>query len=143
MVRNTIAPLKLMINPFHATDLFWYPLKISENLCFSNVFRGYQKRSVAWNGLMTSHDYQMRYNGNFKISEQIYFLRSYENTEVKTYLRIKTYHYQFQKKYNPSQNTLELFLSVILVSFHLKWNRTRSLSLQSEYTSYLKSCEMT
>ena len=24
----------------------------------------------------------MRYYGNFKISEQIYFLRSYENTEV-------------------------------------------------------------
>ena len=26
----------------------------------------------------------MRYNGNFKISEQIYFLRSYENTGVLT-----------------------------------------------------------
>ena len=34
------------LNPFHATDLFWYPLKTSENL------RGYQKRSVAWNGLI-------------------------------------------------------------------------------------------
>ena len=40
------------INPFHATDLFWYPLKTSENLWFSDVFRGYQKRSVAWNELM-------------------------------------------------------------------------------------------
>ena len=39
-----------MINPFHATDLFWYPLKTSENQRFSDVFRGYQKRSVAWNG---------------------------------------------------------------------------------------------
>ena len=38
-------------NPFHATDLFWYPLKTSENLWFSDVFRRYQKRSVAWNGL--------------------------------------------------------------------------------------------
>ena len=35
------------------------------------------------------------------------------------------------------------FLSVILVSFHLKWNRTRSLSLQTECTSYLKSCQTT
>ena len=39
------------INPFHATGLFWYPLKTSENLWFSDVFRGYQKRSVVWNGL--------------------------------------------------------------------------------------------
>ena len=39
------------LNPFHATDLFWYPLKILENLWFSDVFRGYQKRSVAWNEL--------------------------------------------------------------------------------------------
>ena len=38
------------VNPFHATDLFWYPLKI-ENQRFSDVFRGYQKRSVALNGL--------------------------------------------------------------------------------------------
>ena len=33
------------LNPFHATDLFWYPLKTSENLWFSDVFRGCQKRS--------------------------------------------------------------------------------------------------
>ena len=42
-----------VINPFHATDLFWYPLKTSENLRFSDVFRGYQKRSVAWNKIIS------------------------------------------------------------------------------------------
>ena len=32
----------------HATDLFWYPLKTSENLVFW-CFQGYQqKRSLAW-----------------------------------------------------------------------------------------------
>ena len=41
-----------VLNPFHATDLFWYPLKTSENQTFSNVSRGYQKRSVARNGLI-------------------------------------------------------------------------------------------
>ena len=40
-----------LFNRFHATDLFWYPLKTSENLWFSAVFRGYQKRLVARNGL--------------------------------------------------------------------------------------------
>ena len=32
-------------------DLFLYSLKTSENLWFSDVFRGYRKRSVAWNEL--------------------------------------------------------------------------------------------
>ena len=39
-----------LINAFHVTDLFLYPLKTSENFWFS-VFRGYRKRPVAWNGL--------------------------------------------------------------------------------------------
>ena len=33
------------VNPFHATGLFWYPLKTSENLCFSDVFRGVSKET--------------------------------------------------------------------------------------------------
>ena len=42
---------KYSINSFHATDPFWYPLKTSENLWFSYVFKRYQKTPVAWNGL--------------------------------------------------------------------------------------------
>ena len=40
------------INPYHATGPFLYSLKTLENLCFSDVFRGYRKRPVACNGLM-------------------------------------------------------------------------------------------
>ena len=43
--------IDFLINPFHATGLFRYPLKTSENQRLSDVFRGYQKRPVAWNGL--------------------------------------------------------------------------------------------
>ena len=39
------------INSFHATGLFLYPLNISENFRFFDVFRGYRKRPVAWNEL--------------------------------------------------------------------------------------------
>ena len=40
---NIFKPLvAVLINPFHATDLFRYPLKT----WLSDVFRGYQKRSV-------------------------------------------------------------------------------------------------
>ena len=42
----------LTFNPFRATGLFLYPLKTSKNLCFSDVFRGYRKRTVPSNGLM-------------------------------------------------------------------------------------------
>ena len=59
---------KRILNPFHATGLFWYPLKTpflyplktSENQRFSDVCRGnrkdmfkvYRKWPVAWNGLV-------------------------------------------------------------------------------------------
>ena len=42
------------INPFIATMIFLYPLKTSENQRFSDVFRGYRKRQVAWNELISS-----------------------------------------------------------------------------------------
>ena len=41
----------LFVNPFHVTGVILYPLKTSENLWFSDIFRGYRKRPVAWNGL--------------------------------------------------------------------------------------------
>ena len=31
-------------NPFHATGIFLYPLKTSENLWFSDIFKGYRKK---------------------------------------------------------------------------------------------------
>ena len=37
-----------LFNPFYP---FLYPLKTLENLSFSNFFRGYRKRPVAWNKL--------------------------------------------------------------------------------------------
>ena len=57
------------INQFYATDLFWYPLKTSENQGFSDVFRGYQKRLVTWNELKEKQNLIKR--GIF------YLLRSY------------------------------------------------------------------
>ena len=39
----------LVINPFHATALCLYLLKISKNLWLFYVFRGYRKRPIAWN----------------------------------------------------------------------------------------------
>ena len=42
------------VNPFPALSLFLYPLKTSENLWFSGVFRGYKKKPVALNGLTGS-----------------------------------------------------------------------------------------
>ena len=47
-VRNDAAG----INPFLATGFFLYPLKTSENLWFSNFFRGYRKRPERWNWLV-------------------------------------------------------------------------------------------
>ena len=37
------------INPFHAHDIFLYPVKTLENQVFKNVFREYRKIGVAYN----------------------------------------------------------------------------------------------
>ena len=46
-----------LFNPCHVTGLFLYTLKTSENQRFSDVFRGYRKRPVAWNRLMRRSTY--------------------------------------------------------------------------------------
>ena len=38
-----------LTDTFYVASLFLYPLKISENLCFSDIFRRYRKRLAAWN----------------------------------------------------------------------------------------------
>ena len=41
----------ILLHLFHTIDLFLYLLKTSENQRFSDVFRRYKKRPVAWNRL--------------------------------------------------------------------------------------------
>ena len=48
------------IYPFHVTSLFLYPLRTSQNQRFSNIFREYRKRPVAWNGLRKTTGLQFR-----------------------------------------------------------------------------------
>ena len=65
----------------------------------------------------------MRYYGNFKISEQIYFLRSYENTEVLANLKTdsnKNLPLPISEEIQPLTKYFGTFLSVILASFHPK-----------------------
>ena len=42
---------KYSLNPFHATGLVLYSLKMSKHKRFSDVFRRYSKRPLALNGL--------------------------------------------------------------------------------------------
>ena len=44
------------LNPFLVNVLFLHPLKTSENLWFSNIFRGYRNGTLLWNGLKNVHD---------------------------------------------------------------------------------------
>ena len=46
-----IDSYKKQCNPFQANIPFLYPLKVSENLWFSRVFRGYRNGILAWNRL--------------------------------------------------------------------------------------------
>ena len=65
----------------------------------------------------------MRYYGKIKISEQIYFLRSYKNTEVLANFKTgsnKNLPLPISEEIQPLTKYFGTFLSVILVSFHLK-----------------------
>ena len=50
--RKTFSLSYLVINPFHDTGPFLYPLKTSENLWFSDVLWVQRKRSMVWNYLI-------------------------------------------------------------------------------------------
>ena len=55
----------------------------------------------------------MRYYGNFKISQQIYFFRSYENREVLANLETdsdKNLPLPISEEMQPPQNTLDFFI---------------------------------
>ena len=65
-----------VINPFHATSLFQYLLKTSENHWFSDVFRGYQKRPVAWNGLISLMMWNLDLSNNhYVITKQLVLMK--------------------------------------------------------------------
>ena len=49
-------PYIVRVKPFHATGFFLYPWKNQKTCDFSDVFRGYWKRPVAWNGLKNFSD---------------------------------------------------------------------------------------
>ena len=46
----------MSINPFSTNVPLLYPLKTSENLRFSDVFRGYRSGTLVKNGLRLLHD---------------------------------------------------------------------------------------
>ena len=41
-----------IMNPFQVKKNFLYSLKLTENMWFSDAFRGYKGSNVAWNGKM-------------------------------------------------------------------------------------------
>ena len=49
---NTATFYAVYPNLFQVNVVFLYPLKTSENLWFSDVFRGYRKGTLTWNGLI-------------------------------------------------------------------------------------------
>ena len=48
-----VRKIETFVNTFHAICFFLNPLKTSENLCFSDVFRGCRMGRLPRNGLLT------------------------------------------------------------------------------------------
>ena len=58
-----------ILNPLYSDVAFLYPLKISENLKFSDVFRGYRKATPGYNGLIMSRTKQVSSSAKLKTVE--------------------------------------------------------------------------
>ena len=73
---SVIKVIKVIVASY-CFNPFLYPLKTSENLWFSDVFKGYRKRLVAWNGLRLQRKkliYRTWLLLNFNNSNQINFV---------------------------------------------------------------------
>ena len=46
-MRTKLGEPMMVFNPFHANSPFLYPLKTSDNLWFSDIFREYRNRILA------------------------------------------------------------------------------------------------
>ena len=73
------------INPFHVNVLFLYLMKTSENLSFSDFFRGYRNRTLAWKGLMCYKIKEMKryfveiYPINKTYGTMTFYIKHHEN----------------------------------------------------------------
>ena len=100
---------------------------------------------------MTSHDYKMHLYNNFKICEQTYLLRTYENREVLANLKtdsnknLARSHFSTYVLTLPTSEELqtlikyfETFLSTSLGSFHLKWKNESIITTNWMYELHHK-----
>ena len=68
-------------NPFHANVLLPYPLKISGNQRFSDVFRGIKERLVAWNEMSFVMKQIDQKHENYSLwSQNLIILKKWKNS---------------------------------------------------------------
>ena len=98
------------INPLHTTGLFLQLLKTSENLCFSDVLRGYKRRPVERNGLINELTFKPLVN---PFHATVVFLHPLERQRTKGFLmfsegierdlRPKMGYHKIKRKYDQDQ----------------------------------------
>ena len=65
--KRPVASISInFVNPLNTTGIFPHPLKLSRHQRFSDVFRGYRKRLVAWNDIIVSC-----FNSQMKLREAV------------------------------------------------------------------------
>ena len=98
-------------NSFHATGIFQCPLKTSENQMFSDIFRGYRKRSVAWNGLMAINDLKSPIMENYNELRNFQELASDKKKEnYSIHLRTLLFCYPQMQAFSPHSVKVSLTL---------------------------------
>ena len=123
------------IKPFHATGLLRYPPKTSENFWFSDVFREYRKRLVAWNGLN-----YWRHNKSRNYLSTHHTLITLEEHTIKNYVIVNEpfVHWPYPNKLHPNklcESKAQQQSTINLLCFNTK-NRDLECNIEVNFNCY-------
>ena len=111
--------------------MFLYPLKTSENICFSDVFRGYWNGALAWNesrhDLLNTEFNRLRSNSKrlpdapvCRCSSEKRFLKISQYSQQNTFVGV-SFWYRSALKHRCFPSNIAKFLRTAFLVEHLRW----------------------
>ena len=109
-----------IINPFHDTDLFWYPLKTSENQNFSDTFRGTSEEISGKKRVNHSRKQHIRANQGKIYNELIKTIHFQNTSKEHLHDRINVLIIQGEVVNKPNRNDDSYRVNQSIVDFNME-----------------------
>ena len=109
-----------IINPFHGTDLFWHPLKTSENQNFSVTFRGISEEISGKKRVNHSRKQHIRANPGKIYNELIKTIHFQNTSKEHLHDRINVLIIQGKVVHKPNRNDDSYRVNQSIVDFNME-----------------------